>query len=244
MKYLICFCIHFLQLKDVNDIEDNQPWPYEEFGKYSKYVDEFNKNVEIKKEEILKSEKFFNKDKPFDFIRKITKKSNSGPTILEVDDVENISRFGTSDNTYPKLVEEVPDDVKNLSYTPIIVKSLEAEKTRLCNKRETIVNIQADWKPRKFEHFAELDDICKGFSFDEQPELDGHPGPSPSLILQALTMSNANDGINLERLETIGDSFLKYAITTYLYCVYEDVHEGKLSHLRSKQVIYLINFRN
>lgn len=54
---------------------------------------------------------------------------------------------------------------------------------------------------------------------------------------QALTMSNANDGINLERLETIGDSFLKFAITTFLYCSYENVHEGKLSHLRSKQVI-------
>jgi hypothetical protein len=74
------------------------------------------------------------------------------------------------------------------------------------------------------------------FSFDLQPDLLGHPGPSPSLILQALTMSNANDGINLERLETIGDSFLKYAITTYLYCTYENIHEGKLSHLRSKQV--------
>lgn len=81
------------------------------------------------------------------------------------------------------------------------------------------------------------------FSFDRQPELEGHAGPSPSLILQALTMSNANDGINLERLETIGDSFLKYAITTYLYCTYENIHEGKLSHLRSKQVSNLNLYR-
>lgn len=81
------------------------------------------------------------------------------------------------------------------------------------------------------------------FSFDYQPNLNGHPGPSPSIILQALTMSNANDGINLERLETIGDSFLKYAITTYLYCSYENVHEGKLSHLRSKQVSNLNLYR-
>ncbi|KYN37223.1 Endoribonuclease Dcr-1 [Trachymyrmex septentrionalis] len=81
------------------------------------------------------------------------------------------------------------------------------------------------------------------FSFDYQPELKGHSGPSPSLILQALTMSNANDGINLERLETIGDSFLKYAITTYLYCTYDNIHEGKLSHLRSKQVSNLNLYR-
>ncbi|KAG8041648.1 hypothetical protein G9C98_002941 [Cotesia typhae] len=81
------------------------------------------------------------------------------------------------------------------------------------------------------------------FSFDHQPELRGSPGPSPNLILQALTMSNANDGINLERLETIGDSFLKYAITTYLYCTYDVIHEGKLSHLRSKQVSNLNLYR-
>lgn len=81
------------------------------------------------------------------------------------------------------------------------------------------------------------------FSFDYQPDLSKHPGPSPSIILQALTMSNANDGINLERLETIGDSFLKYAITTYLYITYENVHEGKLSHLRSKQVANLNLYR-
>ncbi len=75
-----------------------------------------------------------------------------------------------------------------------------------------------------------------GFSFDEQPGLEDHPGPSPSVILQAFTMSSANDGINLERLETIGDSFLKYSITTYLYCKYGSIHEGKLSYLRSRQV--------
>lgn len=86
-------------------------------------------------------------------------------------------------------------------------------------------------------------DSTSSFSFDSQPELEGHPGPSPSVILQALTMSNANDGINLERLETIGDSFLKYAITTYLYCTYDNIHEGKLSHLRSKQVSNLNLYR-
>ncbi|XP_052746238.1 endoribonuclease Dcr-1 [Bicyclus anynana] len=83
----------------------------------------------------------------------------------------------------------------------------------------------------------------KDFDFDYQPDLEGHPGPSPSVILQALTMSNANDGINLERLETIGDSFLKFAITAYLYCAHPAVHEGKLSHMRSKQVSNLNLYR-
>ncbi|XP_073434169.1 endoribonuclease Dicer [Dendrobates tinctorius] len=61
-------------------------------------------------------------------------------------------------------------------------------------------------------------------------------GPNPGLILQALTLSNASDGFNLERLEMLGDSFLKHGITTYLYCTYPDAHEGRLSYMRSKKV--------
>ena len=61
-------------------------------------------------------------------------------------------------------------------------------------------------------------------------------GPGPGVLLQALTLSNASDGFDLERLETIGDSFLKQAITVYLFFTYPNIHEGKLSYLRSKQV--------
>jgi len=71
-----------------------------------------------------------------------------------------------------------------------------------------------------------LDDIDK----------DSVIGPGPELLLQALTMANAVDGFDLERLETVGDSFLKQAITVYLFFAYPNVHEGKLSYLRSKQV--------
>lgn len=76
----------------------------------------------------------------------------------------------------------------------------------------------------------------KNIKFDpSNVEIDSH-GPGPSIILQALTMSNASDGINLERLETVGDSFLKYSITAYLYCMYPSMHEGKLSYLRSTEI--------
>uniref|UniRef100_A0A915BN58 Dicer-1 n=3 Tax=Parascaris univalens TaxID=6257 RepID=A0A915BN58_PARUN len=74
------------------------------------------------------------------------------------------------------------------------------------------------------------------FSFEED-SLDSHPyGVSPCTLLQALTMSNASDGINLERLETVGDSFLKYAVTDYLFHMNPEQHEGKLSFARSKEV--------
>lgn len=127
-----------------------------------------------------------------------------------------------------------------------------------CNQKEMSWTITLNFnqfskdRTLKREKITDAIEICsntpikideKIFSFDRQPDLCDHPGPSPATILQALTMSNANDGINLERLETIGDSFLKYAITTYLYCTYENVHEGKLSHLRSRQVSNLNLYR-
>ncbi|XP_051503207.1 endoribonuclease Dicer-like isoform X2 [Myxocyprinus asiaticus] len=73
---------------------------------------------------------------------------------------------------------------------------------------------------------------CVGPAWDSPKTL----GPNPGLILQALTLSNASDGFNLERLEMLGDSFLKHAITTYLFCTYPDAHEGRLSYMRSKKV--------
>ena len=61
-------------------------------------------------------------------------------------------------------------------------------------------------------------------------------GPDNGLILQALTPKGANDSINLERLELLGDSFLKLVTSAYLYNTRPADHEGKLSEARSRRV--------
>lgn len=160
---------------------------------------------------------------------------------LSITDVEKLNRIyleGTMTEKY--VVEGNGDLFDNFNDECLIKPNGEKEVLVKFDRTEQYQNgsIKVPIEPRKPIDLKELD-----FSFDNQPELVGHPGPSPSIILQALTMSNANDGINLERLETIGDSFLKYAITTYLYITYENVHEGKLSHLRSKQVANLNLYR-
>ncbi len=61
-------------------------------------------------------------------------------------------------------------------------------------------------------------------------------GPDNVLLLQALTTKSAGDSIDLERLETLGDSFLKFSTTVYLYSYRLTAHEGKLSIARSRRV--------
>ena len=59
---------------------------------------------------------------------------------------------------------------------------------------------------------------------------------SPSLV-QALTLSAAGDRWDMERMETLGDAFLKYSTTIFLhYSMADNCDEGNLSTVRSKIV--------
>lgn len=154
----------------------------------------------------------------------IKSKISTGNTIKEDQDV-NIVR-----QNYDNIV----NSSKNSAFCNELIENINKLSTYGSIEKD-VVNEPMEVKQLKYGIVRDTN-TPNGFSFDFQPDLDNHTGPCPSILLQALTMSNANDGINLERLETIGDSFLKYAITIFLYCTYPDVHEGKLSHLRSKQV--------
>lgn len=175
----------------------------------------------------------------------------SGAIKLSIDDVYTLNRMYFDDH---------PTEEYTIDGVGSVFDAFNDQHCLKVEDNNTIVYIlksEEIFKDRTItrEKVTDATEICKSssapdgcfdsdsFSFDKQPDLNDYSGPSPSIILQALTMSNANDGINLERLETIGDSFLKYAITTYLYCTYENVHEGKLSHLRSRQVSNLNLYR-
>ena len=67
------------------------------------------------------------------------------------------------------------------------------------------------------------------------------PGPGPGLILEALTAARTAEGFDLERLETIGDSLLKLAVSVYVYGhsaagSARAADEGLLSLMRSRQI--------
>ncbi|CAG0888116.1 unnamed protein product [Cyprideis torosa] len=61
-------------------------------------------------------------------------------------------------------------------------------------------------------------------------------GPSPGKILVALTMINAFECANQERLELMGDAFLKYAVSVKLFIDEPTKQEGDMTRLRSQIV--------
>ncbi|MCL7031503.1 hypothetical protein MKW94_015389 [Papaver nudicaule] len=62
---------------------------------------------------------------------------------------------------------------------------------------------------------------------------------SSALILEAITTLRCCEKFSLERLELLGDSILKYAVTCYLFLKYPMKHEGQLSSQRSHAVCNL-----
>ncbi|XP_022635484.1 endoribonuclease Dicer homolog 2 isoform X2 [Vigna radiata var. radiata] len=55
-------------------------------------------------------------------------------------------------------------------------------------------------------------------------------------VLEAITSKRCNESFHYESLETLGDSFLKYAASKKLYETYESDHEGLLSVRRAKMI--------
>ncbi|KAJ3699720.1 hypothetical protein LUZ61_003425 [Rhynchospora tenuis] len=55
-----------------------------------------------------------------------------------------------------------------------------------------------------------------------------------SLILEALSTLRASEDFSFERLELLGDSVLKYAVTGYVFFKYPNYHEGQLSNIRTQ----------
>ena len=60
--------------------------------------------------------------------------------------------------------------------------------------------------------------------------------PDLSLLHQALTTANAADAFDLERLEMLGDAFLKQAVSIFLFAKYEDKDEGRLTKRKIGQI--------
>ncbi|XP_018354963.1 PREDICTED: endoribonuclease Dicer [Trachymyrmex septentrionalis] len=61
-------------------------------------------------------------------------------------------------------------------------------------------------------------------------------GPNSTEIVYALTTKLGSDMFNLERLETLGDSYLKFIVSLFLYHRFPTFNEGQLTALKGKMI--------
>lgn len=61
-------------------------------------------------------------------------------------------------------------------------------------------------------------------------------GPELCLIYKAMTTAKAHDIVNMERLETLGDSFLKLFSSIYIYLKFPSFNEGLATNLKGRLV--------
>ncbi|XP_043484526.1 endoribonuclease Dicer-like isoform X2 [Leptopilina heterotoma] len=61
-------------------------------------------------------------------------------------------------------------------------------------------------------------------------------GLNSVILMKALTNRTSNDIFDLERMETLGDSYLKFAVSLFLYETYKNFNEGKLTALKGKLI--------
>ncbi|KAJ9557988.1 hypothetical protein OSB04_012602 [Centaurea solstitialis] len=59
---------------------------------------------------------------------------------------------------------------------------------------------------------------------------------SPDLVLEALTTERCNERFSLERLEVLGDAFLKFAVGRHVFVLNNSLDEGQLTRKRSNMV--------
>ncbi|GMR41734.1 hypothetical protein PMAYCL1PPCAC_11929, partial [Pristionchus mayeri] len=191
-----------------------------------------------KKEEIIDLITFDSDNEPCEregggVVQVLEEKRNEPPSRSEDSKRREERREGTIDEELSQLERGEEEKAKKDHEAALIMSKREI--------KEGAVLVSPLSDPRFSFHHPSRSVASGGFfTGKEEAEGDGGEGApfgvSPSLILSAITASNANDGMNLERLETIGDSFLKYTVTDFLYHAHPDLHEGKLSFARSKEV--------
>ncbi|XP_010323151.2 dicer-like protein 4 isoform X1 [Solanum lycopersicum] len=82
---------------------------------------------------------------------------------------------------------------------------------------------------------------CLSASFPEGREL------AIDHVLEALTTENCHESFSLERLEVLGDAFLKFAVGRHLFLLHDAFDEGQLTRKRSNAVnnsnLYMVAIR-
>ncbi|KAM3287430.1 endoribonuclease Dicer 1 [Capsicum chacoense] len=74
-------------------------------------------------------------------------------------------------------------------------------------------------------------------------EMIGYPVPALK-ILEALTAASCQETFCYERAELLGDAYLKWVVSRYLFLKYPQKHEGQLTRMRQQMVSNMVLYQN
>ena len=154
--------------------------------------------------------------------------------LLLVDDVKEMVtgvRDNTDESSLPSIGAGDANDEKTL---------IRNDKDSFSSKMDVGHEDYSDDSDDDVDDFPELfSDLKSMFSGKRRAAVH----PDSAFVLQALTTTHSGDAFNLERLEMLGDAFLKLAVSLHLYCTYHDKDEGKLTLRKVRQISNLALFR-
>ena len=154
--------------------------------------------------------------------------------LLLVDDVKEMVagvRDNTDESSLPSIGACNANDEKSL---------LRTDQDSFSSKMDVGYGNYSDDSDDDVDDFPELfSDLKSLFSGNRRAAVH----PDSAFVLQALTTTHSGDAFNLERLEMLGDAFLKLAVSLHLFCTYHDKDEGKLTQRKIRQISNLALFR-
>ncbi|CAI5446305.1 unnamed protein product [Caenorhabditis angaria] len=200
--------------------------------------------------EIIKSEKEIEEELKKRERIKLLVKAQEKLETLDVSDARECNRkpeeiidldeFDDNEEVENRKQMSADDEIKELMNGEELKNRQDAEMKKIDCGNRNMSNVLVKLETQPTFSFKKESPTMHGLraNISDISHLDNEIGygVSPCLLLTALTTSNASDGMSLERFETIGDSFLKFAVTDFLYHKHEEQHEGKLSFARSKEV--------
>ena len=145
------------------------------------------------------------------------------------------------------MVAGARDNTDESSLPSIGAGDTSDEKSLLCINKDSFSS-KMDVGHEDYSHDSDddVDDFPELFSdlkklFSGKRTAAVHP--DSAFVLQALTTTHSKDAFNLERLEMLGDTFLRLAVSLHLYCTYREKDEGKLTQRKIRQISNLALFR-
>ena len=146
-----------------------------------------------------------------------------------------------------EMVTGVRDNTDESSLPSIGAGDANDEKTLIRNDKDSFSSkMDVGHEDYSDDSDDDVDDFPELFS-DLKSLFNGNRRaavhPDSAFVLKALTTTHSRDAFNLERLEMLGDAFLKLAVSLHLYCTYQDKDEGKLTQRKKRQISNLALFR-